>query len=127
MSNPESYDRFMKALEVVNRVLEANRGKGAYGALLEAMDERLEGHTAVVEVYHDNPGDTFDAFTVRWTDGRFELRERGKGEHDSTWKMSTDYLDSLIDDPETYIRHPTRLDLDWLTSRLSDKVASLIP
>jgi hypothetical protein len=125
MSNAESYDRFMEALDVVNRVLEANRGEGAYGTVLEAIDEHLEGHTATVEVYDDDPHAPFDAFTVRWTDGRFELRERGKGEHDSTWKVSARYLDSLIENPETYVQHPTRLDLDWLTERLPDEVRSL--
>lgn len=126
MSNPSTYQLFMDALDVTNRAIDANRGQGAWGKLFDAVDEHLEGHRAAVGVYDDDPAEPFDYFTIRLLDGRFELVERGRGEHDSEWKVSRDYLQSLVDDPDRYIEHPIRLDLDWLTDRLPDSVEHLL-
>ena len=126
MDNRERYDLFMEALDVTNRALETNRGEGVYGKLLEIFDEHLEGHRAAVAVYDEDPAEPFDHFTIRFLDGRFELVERGKGEHDTQWKVSTDYLRSLRDDPEKYVEHPTRLDWDWVTDRLPDSINSFV-
>lgn len=126
MTQPKTYDLFMDALDVVNRSIEANRGEGVYGNLLELFDEHLDGHRSAVAIYEDDPGAPFDYFTIRFIDGRFELVERGRGEHDSEWKVSRDYLDSLIEDPEAYIENPEKLDLDWLATRLPDAARTLL-
>jgi len=124
MKHTEIYDLFMESLEVINRALDANRGEGVFGRVLDAMDDRLEGHTSAVAIYDEDPDQPFDYFTIRFAGGRWELQERGRGAHDTEWKVSTEYLQSLIDDPETYIQHPTRLDLDWIADRLPAELAS---
>jgi len=120
MTNTQTYSLFMDALDVVNRSLKANRGKGVYGRLLDAMSQFLNGHTSAVAVYEDDPGAPFDYYTIRYVDGLFELEEHGRGGHDSEWKVSRKYLLSLVDHPETYIEHPARMDLDWLADRLPE-------
>lgn len=126
MDEARRYDLFMEALDVTNRALEANRGEGVYGELLEVLDEHLDGHRAAVALYEEDPAEPFDYFTIRYLDGRFELLERGRGEHDTEWKVSREYLASLGEDPETYIEDPWRLDLDWLADRLPDSVKGLL-
>lgn len=126
MTQPNTYDLFMDALDVVNRSMEANRGEGVYGNLIELFDDHLEGHRSAVAIYEDDPGAPFDYFTIRHLDGRFELAERGRGEHDSEWKVSREYLESLVEEPETYIEHPEKLDLDWLATRLPDSARALL-
>lgn len=125
MKHTETYDLFMDALEVMNRAMDANRGEGAYGRILDAMDDRLEGHASAVAVYDKDPDEPFDYFTIRFIGGRWELKERGRGEHDTEWKVSTDYLRSLVEDPESYVEHPARLDLDWIADRLPDELVSM--
>ena len=96
---------------------------------LAAFDEHLEGHTTAVLVYDDDPGETLEAFTLEYRDGRFLMDERSDMDevhHDSRWKVSTDYLESLASDPEMYIEHPVRMDLDWLADRLPDSAMHLI-
>lgn len=118
---------FTDALDVVNRTLEANRGEGLYGTALELIGDFIEGHRTVVSVYKDDPDAPFDAFTLRYRNGRFEKVERGKGEHDSEWKVSREYLESLVNDPDVYIEHPARLDLDWLASRVPEIIEPVQP
>jgi hypothetical protein len=126
MEPQERYDLFMEALDVTNQALDANRDEGAYGKMLDVFDDRLDGHRSAVAIYDDDPSEPFDYFTVRYLDGQFELVERGRGEHDSEWKVSVDYLESLRNDPETYIENPIRLDLDWLIDRLPDSVNAIL-
>jgi len=126
MNDRDIYELFTKALTVTNESLRENRGSGVYGALLSAWDKYLDGHRAGVAVYGDDPDQPFDYFTIRYMHGRFELQSRGKSEHDTEWKVSRDYLRSVADNPQTYIEHPSRLDIDWLKERLPDAAASML-
>ncbi|MBD8524322.1 hypothetical protein [Pseudomarimonas arenosa] len=125
MTHQDSYQLFMDALDVVNRSLKANRGQGIYGKLIEGFDKYLNGHVSAVGVYGEDPKHPYDYFTIKYLDGRFELVERGKGEHSTHWRASKRYLESLVDDPQTYIDHPAKLDFDWLKTILPDSMASL--
>jgi len=56
---------------------------------------------------------------VRFSNGRFELVGRGKREDPGiTWTVSRGYLETVVEDPDRYLEHPEKLDLDWLKSRL---------
>lgn len=121
----DSYRLFMDALDVINRSLEANRGEGLYGKLIEGFDKYLDGHVSAVGLYEEDPGQPYDYFTIRYLNKRFELVERGKGDHDTEWKVSRDYLQSMVDNPQEYIDHPSKMDLEWLGSILPDTVSSL--
>lgn len=125
MSHNDTYKLFMDALDVVNRSLEQNRGKGVYGKLIEGFDKFADKHVSAVALYGDDPAHPYDYFTIKYTAGRFELVERGKGEHDTQWRVAKDYLVSLVENPQTYIEHPARLDLDWMKHALPDSVSSL--
>lgn len=126
MNDTDIYELFTQALTVTNRSLKENRGSGVYGALLSAWNKYLDGHRAGVAIYDENPDKPFDYFTIRYMNGRFELQSRGKSEHDTEWKVSRDYLRSLANNPQTYIDHPSRLDIDWLKDRLPDAAASML-
>lgn len=121
----DTYKLFLNGLDVVNQSIEENRGQGVYGKLIEKFDDRLDGHRSAVAVYEDDPANPFDYFTIRYLDGRFELVARGKEDHDTRWRVSREYLESLVDHPKEYIEHPSKLDLDWLKTRLPDSAARL--
>ena len=125
MNTKDIYELFTTALEVTNKSLETNRGSGIYGALISGWDKYLDGHKSGVAIYDDDPAQPFDYFTVRYLKGKFEILSRGKSEHDTEWKVSRKYLESLADNPQTYIDHPAKLDIDWLKDRLPDSAASL--
>jgi hypothetical protein len=125
MADANAYQLFIDALDVINRSLAANRDKGVWGKLIGAFDKYIDGHHSAVAVYDENPSAPFAYYTIRYLGGRFELVQQGKGEYDTEWKVSRDYLKSVVDDPQKYIDHPAMLDLDWLKSILPDKAASL--
>jgi hypothetical protein len=110
----------MDALDVTNRALEAHRDSGFMKNLVAAWDKFLDGHKAGVAIYDSDPDQPFDYFTIRYLNKKFEILSRGKSEHDTEWKVSRDYLQSIVDNPQEYIEHPSKLDLDWLKDRLPD-------
>lgn len=126
MSERDIYDLFTKALDVTNEALEENRDSAFYGMLISGMDKYLDGHKAGVAIYDDDPEQPFDYFTVRYLNGKFEILSRGKSEHDTEWSVSREYLTSVADNPETYIKHPAKLDIDWLRHLLPDSVNTLL-
>lgn len=116
---------FDSALQVVNRSLAANRDHAVFGPVLRLADEHLEDHKANIVVYEDDPASKEAFYTVRWSDGALHLLTRGKGPHDTQWKVSREYLQSLVDEPERYVENPALLDLDWLATRLPDGLRQL--
>jgi len=114
----DSYGLFMEALDVVNTAISEHKDGQLMGGLLSAAEKAIGGKHLGVAVYRDDPDTPFDYFTLRFTNGRFELLARGKDAPEIAWKVSQDYLRDLVDNPRDYIDNPARLDLDWLRDRL---------
>ncbi len=125
MPTQDLTDLFTEALAVVNRALAANRDHPVFGRVLGLAEGHLDGHKANIVVYEDDPAAKEGFFTVKWEDHGLRLLTVGKGPHDTQWKVSRAYLQSLVDDPETYVDNPARLDLDWLAHRIPDGARQL--
>ncbi|MDX1649123.1 MAG: hypothetical protein R3263_04645 [Myxococcota bacterium] len=118
MAHQDTVSLFTQYLNVVNAAVAAHKDETPYKQMIQAAD-KLAGDTRFgVEVYADDPGEPYESFTVRHDEGRLELVAHGKEDVDLDWKVSRDYLQKVVDDAQTYIDEPGRLDLDWLRSRL---------
>lgn len=126
MAERDIYDLFTDALDVTNRSLKENRDAGFFGKLVSAWDKYMDGHKAGVAIYDKEPKHPFDYFTIRYLNGKFEILSRGKSEHDTEWKVSRKYLQSVTEEPQKYIDNPLKLDLDWLKDRLPDAAAGML-
>jgi hypothetical protein len=126
MNDRDVYQLFTGALDVVNRSLKENRDTKVIGTVISAFDKYLDGHKAGVEIYKEDPGKPYDYFTIRYHNKKFEIDSRGKSEKDTEWKVSQEYLESIVDDPQKYIDNPAKLDLDWLKHRLPDAASSML-
>jgi len=105
-------------LNVVNGALERHRDAFPYKQILDLWDRILGEKEIGIAVYESDPSSPFDFHTARVKGGRLEYRKQGKGDPDFTWTVERGYLQKVVDDPEPYLEHPERLDLDWLKSRL---------
>ena len=116
----DSYDLFMGALDVTNEALDKLREKPLIKDLVKLMDKHAEGRKLGVAVYSDDPSKPHDYFTVRVHNQSLQLDSRGKDAPEIDWKVSTDYLKQINEDPQAFIDNPLKLDLEWLKSRLTD-------
>lgn len=116
----DSYDMFLGALDVLNKSMENFRDKPVLKDLLALVDGQTAGRKFGVAVYADDPEKPFDYYTIRLHNKRFEMVSRGKDAPDIDWKVSTEFLQDINDNPQDYISNPLKFDLDWLKHRLSD-------
>ena len=55
--------------------------------------------------------------TIRLNNDEFELVSHGKQESEIAWKLSWDFLQQVVENPQEYIDHPEKFDWDWLKRR----------
>ncbi|MCB1841593.1 MAG: hypothetical protein KDI09_01405 [Halioglobus sp.] len=118
--NTDSYSLFLGALDVINEALSSLRDKPLIKDIMSLMDKQTAGEKFGVEIYTDNPDTPHDYYTVRANNQRLELVSRGKDAPSIDWKVSTEYLQDINENPQKYIDNPLKLDIDWLKHRLSD-------
>jgi len=105
---------FTQYLHVVNRALGQNSDHFPYDKILDAAQAVFDDKTVAVGIYKGRMDQPHDWFVVRFDDGRFSLEEHGKGEADLTWKLEQAHLEEVVENPQTYVDEPVKLDLDWL-------------
>jgi len=110
---------FSQALDVMNRAIQANKNDFPYQQLLAASEKVMDDKTFAVGITKEPGADPYDYYTVHYQDGRWALEGRGKqGEPSLNWRVDRDYLEKVVENPDRYIEHPEKLDLDWLKNRL---------
>ncbi len=119
----DSYDLFLGALDVINDALSALRDKPVIKDIISLMDKQAAGSKFGVEIYSSDPDAPHDYYTIRANKQRLELVSRGKDSPSIDWKVSTDYLRDINENPQKYIDNPLKLDIDWLAHRLRDAAA----
>jgi len=119
MNDPWTNDLMLSAIDVWNRAIERHAGSFPYKQMIAAFD-RLAGERRInAWVYDGEPTNIVGRYVLEYADKRFRLLlEPTEEQPGFVWKLSTDYLRSLEQDPEYYIERPERIDWDWLKSRL---------
>lgn len=123
MSQTVTVDTFQSALATMNQAIEKNRDSLFFKTLLKSCETVLGDDLLGVAIYKDSPESPHDYYTIRMDEGRFFLVEHGRGDVDSDWIVSEDYLRDLANDPDKYVDHPEKLSLNWLANRVSSATA----
>lgn len=106
-----------RALATINAAIAANADDMPYKYLLKAGERYADGMQMGVGIYETDPTMPFAFYTIAFRDGQLRLVEHGKGENDLNWRVSVDYLEQLAKNKRDYVKHPVKIDLDWLKSR----------
>lgn len=105
---------FRQYLEVCNRAIAAHERAFPYQQMLSVGEALFEERPIELAVYDDRPK---GAFSLRFKDRRLNISGEPRDAKKS-WRVNLSYLQHVVNHPEDYIRHPEKLDLDWLKSRL---------
>jgi hypothetical protein len=109
---------FTQYLNVVNRALATHRDEFPYQQMISASQAALRDRRIGVAVYKDDPQHPHDWFTIRMDNGELAVLEHGKADPDITWRVKQRHLTTVTEDPDEFVEHPVKLDLDWLKTRL---------
>jgi hypothetical protein len=119
VSNLNSSALFTQYVDIVNRAIGAHRDEFPLEQLMDAADDMLEDKKIGVAIYKEDPDEPHDWFTVRYDDGTFAIANHGKSKSvDVDWHVKENYLRKVVSEPQPYIDKPSKLDFDWLRSRM---------
>lgn len=109
---------FTQYIDVVNRAI-GNSRDDLYGKAIDLWDKTIGDEPIAVGVYASDASQPHHWYTVKLSDGTFDLLETGKASDAETdWKISDDHLSKVVDNPQTFIEHPVKLDLNWIKTRV---------
>lgn len=113
---PETIHRlFEQYLDICNKAIEAHQNAFPYKHIWEAA-EKLQGQNGMhVTIYDDEPkGD----YLLRIHDKHIEVVNESDTTPAPGWRMNTSYLKEVVENPQTYISEPAKLDWHWLKNRM---------
>jgi hypothetical protein len=113
----EDYDEvFKEYIEVCNKAITANNHKFPYKGLLDVCNLIWKDHDINLAIYDDRPKATY---SMHLDDDQIIYKEENPEKlKKRPWKINLSYMEKVIGNPEKYIKHPERLDMDWLSSRM---------
>lgn len=114
-SHPQDINALFEAyLSICNQAMEAHSDEFPYHQMMTAMQSVLGKHSFDLAIYDDEPKGTY---SLQLKDNK--LKKCGTPtDAKKAWRMNLSYLKRVAAHPDEYIRHPEKLDLDWLKSRI---------
>lgn len=108
----EYEDLLKQYIEVFNRAVEENQNKFPYKEMWHAaFHVEKNGNDINYVVYDVRPK---ASFTLRFNEGKLKLIDKNKKQPKDFCSLSYDYLKSVADNADEYIKNPEKLNWQWL-------------
>jgi len=109
---------FLEYLNTLNQALAAHRNQMPYKQIIDASDKVFGDRKLGVAVYKTDPSAPHDFYTVKMVDGRIAFVSHGKDAPEYSWKTKEAFMKDVVDNKQYYVDNPSKLNWDWLTSRI---------
>ena len=117
----ENFDElFQHYIDVCNKALEANRGDEEFYRAFRDVEDVADGAPTSVMVFDEGHETPVSTFAISIFKGRVNIFSHAveqpshEGDAEYVWRITTDYLRTVTNDPKAYIDAPKRLDWDWV-------------
>lgn len=114
---------FNHSLDVLNRAISSNNDTFPYREVFDACDTLYGDEPLRVQIYEDDVESPIGEYFIKFENKLFKPAGPHDGKPTMAWKVSKDYLEKVVKNPQDYIDHPEKLDWDWLKDRLSTAVS----
>lgn len=118
LATDKGVNLLIEYLDVCNTALEAHRHSLPYKPIIAAYDRVFANRQVGVEIYSDDSGVIETTGTIRLVDGMFEPVAEPEAHPSFHLKFRRRYMEGVVGHRQEYVRHPEKLDWDWLKSRL---------
>jgi len=105
-------------LDVCNRAMSAHSDSFPFKQIMSLGHRIIGKRPMALGIYKGDGSEPYDYYSFHLEDGMFQKMQHGKAEDAIDWKVKRSYLEAVVEDPDEYIEHPTKLDFDWIKSRL---------
>jgi hypothetical protein len=120
-ANLDTNALFTQYVNVVNKAIGEHKQEFPYKQLLEGGKKLLGDKRIGAAVYKHEADKPHEYFTLELTDNNtLQIASHGKTPEgpDVEWKVREDHLRNVVENPDEFVKHPAKLDLDWLKSRI---------
>jgi hypothetical protein len=105
-------------LNVCNAAAEEHRHSLVYRPIIAAYDSVFANRPVGIDIYDHDPDEIETTITIRLVNGEF-VPAPGADVHPSFHlKLGRHYMEDVVAHRDEYIRHPEKLDWDWIKSRI---------
>lgn len=107
-------------IHIVNRAIGEHQKEFPYAQLTKLGQKLIDDKPIDVAIYKTDPKAPHDHHTLRLDGPRLTYVEHGAPSGDAiTWRVNQKHLENVVSDPDPFIEKPAKLDLDWISTRLS--------
>ena len=116
-TSADNYDELFKAyVRICNKALDEHQDEFPYKQLCQATKSMLGNNSVKVAVYDDRPK---ECYGLQLVDNKISFsKESNDVAENGAWRINLSYLQQVVENPEKYIKHPAKLDWEWLRSRI---------
>lgn len=105
-------------LDVCNAAADEHRQSLVYRPLIAAFDSVFSGRQVGIDIY-DNDTDQIETTIIIYReDGEFVSVREADAHPSFHLKLGRQYMEDVVSHRDEYIRHPEKLNWDWIKSRV---------
>jgi hypothetical protein len=108
-------------LDVCNAAAEEHRHSLVYRPIIAAYDSVFANRQVGIDIYDRDPEEIETTVTIRLVNGEFVPAPKADVDPSFHLKLGRHYMEDVIAHRDEYIRHPEKLDWDWIKSRMGIK------
>jgi hypothetical protein len=113
----ENFDVLMnRYLDVCNKAIEENKEDFFYKRVWGISERIFKTYHMHIAVYDDR---VKNLYVLRYADHKISEDRSVKPDFERSWHINYSYLKHVVDNPEQYIKHPAKLDWDWLKNKVA--------
>jgi len=112
------FNLMIEYLDVCNAASEAHHSSLLYKPIIAAYDSFFSNRQVGIDIYGKDTDEIETTVTIRLVNGMFEPVPEAEVHSSFHLRLSRHYMEDVVAHREEYIRHPEKLDWDWLKSRM---------
>ena len=105
-------------LDVCNAAAEEHRHSLVYRPIIAAYDSLFANRAVGIDIYDSDPDQFETTITIRLVNGEFVPDPEAEVHPSFHLKLGRHYMEDVVAHRDDYIRHPEKLDWDWIKSRI---------
>jgi hypothetical protein len=111
-------DLLREYLNICNTAANEHRHSLVYGPIIAAYDGVFAHWQVGINIYDSQPDQIEATITIRLLDGEFVPVPEADAHPSFHLKLGRRYMEDVVAHGDEYIRHPEKLDWDWIKSRM---------
>lgn len=105
-------------LDVCNAAAAAHQHSMVYKPIIAAYESIFANRQVGIDIYNRDPDDIETTAAIRLVGRSFEPVPETEAKPSFHMKLGRQYMENVVAHRDEYIRHPEKLDWDWLKSRI---------